>query len=337
MDVIKRLFVDSYNKYKPDTMNEFFYKETFNSKAEIVGNRFMSRNILGSIISKRYCKIEKQYIFDNTRVCLVIFCTNKNFPFVELYRVLNFYITVLNKLRHIPVVNIMLYATNLKKQFPSTPGIVLDENNVNSGVTIFQSDDYNERMIVIYRKEELFKVLLHELIHYYELDFHDYNGMHDTYFIEKYGVVVSEPYKNRRNPLALYESYTETVACYGYVLTYMLFKNKPMEQKNIQSLVEKETKHYMIQAHKVFKYGHMRENTHVFSYYIIKAAIYFQFDKFKDFLKANGIKMDALEKQERYLDFIKAMVGDAGFWKELKRTHTTQILLSTLKMTKLAW
>jgi hypothetical protein len=81
----------------------------------------------------------------------------------------------------------------------------------------------------------------------------------------------------------------------------------------------------------------MRENTHMFSYYIVKAAIYSKFDKFKEFIKSNGLKLDSLAKQEHFIAFVKQTVDDEEFWKDLKRTRTRTILLSTLKMTKLAW
>ena len=44
---------------------------------------------------------------------------------------------------------------------------ILSAVNVNSGYTSFYND---LREIVIYRKEEWFKVLIHELMHYYDYD-----------------------------------------------------------------------------------------------------------------------------------------------------------------------
>lgn len=334
MDVIQRLFIEAHRDYRPDSLNEYFFQESFNIQPEVIGNRFMSRRVYGYIQNRLHCKIERQYIFDNTRVSICIYCLNKNYPFAELYRVLNFYIIALNRMGHLPVLNITLYLTNLKKQFPKTSDLILNEDNVNSGVSIFNNED---RMIVIYRKEELFKVLLHELIHYYGIDFHNYGAVHDRYFIEKYGIQVSAPLKNKRNPLALFESYTESIACYGYILTRMLLKGEPIEQSNITAHVVKETKHYMMQASKVLKYSHLKENTHLFSYYIVKAAIYAKFNEFIKLINSQGIRLDTLGKQDNYLTFIKLVVDDETFWKTLKKTKTRTILLSSLKMTQLTW
>src|SRR5579863_7310464 len=57
-------------------------------------------------------------------------------------------------------IHIVLYLSPLPKQCPTTP-ITITSNHVNSGSTTH----YKIPLIFIYRKEELIKVLLHELIH----------------------------------------------------------------------------------------------------------------------------------------------------------------------------
>jgi hypothetical protein len=337
-DKIRQLFVNNYALYNPNAVSEFFKEETNNVKPEIIGSRYMSKRVYGFIRNRLHYKIEREYIFDNTRVSLQMFCINKSFCFTKLYNVLNFYIFVLNKLKHKPVLKIVLYLTNLKKLFPSNLEQVLNEDNINSGVTMLNE---GERMIVIYRKEELFKVLLHELIHAYEIDFHFYNIAYDKYFMDKYSIKVSQPYKNKNNPLALYESYTDTLACYGHIITNVLFKSTEEEitslDTEIDTLLEKESKHYMLQAAKIFKFSYLREDTHSFSYYLVKACIYRNFASFKKFIDNNGIVLNTIEKQTSFLEFIKQNIDNPEFWKELKRIRTRKIVLSGLKMTKIKW
>ena len=63
--------------------------------------------------------------------------------------------------------NIDIYLTHFKKQFNFETNIILPKN-VNTGVTYHNN---KEIKILIYRKEEWFKVLIHELIHALNLDF----------------------------------------------------------------------------------------------------------------------------------------------------------------------
>jgi hypothetical protein len=334
MDNIQRLFIDCHKSCSPDNYNEYYYKEENNVKPEILGSKYMSKRVFGYIKNKLHYKIEKEYIFDNTRVAVTIYSVNKSFNFAELYRVLNYYIYTLNTLSHKPVLQLVFYLTNLKKLFPSTKDVILNEDNINSGVTFFNQD---QRLIGIYRKEEIYKVLLHELIHFYGLDFHHYDPGYDQYFIEKYKIQLKQPPMNRRNPLALYESYTDAVSCYGYLLTHMLFKGQDMTPEAIEANLNKEKKHFHLQAAKVFKFGGMKEATHAFSYYIVKDAIYRNFPKFLEFVDTHGIALDSVRKQEDYLKLIIGFLDDNDYWKSLKKTRTRTIFLSSLKMTKLKW
>lgn len=66
--------------------------------------------------------------------------------------------------------NIYVYHTSLTKTIPETNNGVLNENNVN---TAFTSSCSAVSEIVIFRKEEWFKVFIHETFHNFGLDFSD--------------------------------------------------------------------------------------------------------------------------------------------------------------------
>jgi hypothetical protein len=336
MDPIRRLFAGAYRTYDPEAMTEYYSKDVTTTKPQVLGNKFMSKRVYGFIRTRLHHHIEKDYIFDNTRVSLSIYCIDKRSRCLrELVRVLNFYIYTLNKVARLPVVNITLYLTNLKKTFPSKDGVVLGEDNVNSGVTVFDGDD---RHIVIYRKEEIYKVLLHELIHAYQIDFHRYDPEVDAYFMKTFGIDVQAPAKNPRNPLALFESYTETLACYGYVLTHTLFANDGTIPAGIlEDAMRKELRHSVLVAAKVLRYGGLKENSHVFSYYIAKTALLANLGAFLRFVDTHGIALVDQADHHAYLLLLKGVVEDELFWQRLKTMPTRKILLSSLKMTKLCW
>ena len=94
--------------------------------------------------------------------------------------------------------DIYLYFTSLSKNLPSTDDRVLDENHAN---TAFTTTCPRESEIVIFRKEEWFKVLIHETFHNFGLDFSGMNTDKCTTDMLKIFPVDSE--------VNLYESYAE--------------------------------------------------------------------------------------------------------------------------------
>ena len=68
--------------------------------------------------------------------------------------------------------HIYIYLTDVKRQLPSSNIHILDAININGGISnVCVQNSISE--IVIYRKEEWFKVLIHETFHNYGLDFSD--------------------------------------------------------------------------------------------------------------------------------------------------------------------
>ena len=75
---------------------------------------------------------------------------------------------------------IFLYLTSLEKKLPTSNIDILDQINVN---TAFTSTCPSDSEIVIFRKEEWFKVFIHETFHSFGLDFSDMNNADATKFI----------------------------------------------------------------------------------------------------------------------------------------------------------
>jgi hypothetical protein len=70
--------------------------------------------------------------------------------------------------RCVKSIQLFLYLTNLEKQFPASKNTVLDSEHVN---TAFTTSCPIHSEIVIFRREEWFKVLIHETFHNFGLDF----------------------------------------------------------------------------------------------------------------------------------------------------------------------
>ena len=90
------------------------------------------------------------------------------------------------------------YFTSLEKHLPNSNIVVLDETNVN---TAFTTTCPKDSEIVVFRKEEWFKVFIHETFHNFGLDFSDMNN--DTLHNCVLGIF------DVKSEVNLFESYTE--------------------------------------------------------------------------------------------------------------------------------
>jgi len=95
-------------------------------------------------------------------------------------------------------INIFMYLTSLTKKLPTSNITILDENHVNTAFTYTCPVDSE---IVVFRKEEWFKVLMHETFHNFALDFSDMNTSECTTHMLSIFKVNSD--------VNLYEAYTE--------------------------------------------------------------------------------------------------------------------------------
>jgi len=75
---------------------------------------------------------------------------------------------------------IYIYLTDFEKRFPMRKGETLDAEHANTGMSYHCAKDND---VVVYRREEWFKVLIHELFHAFGLSFIDSDvpaGVHDA-------------------------------------------------------------------------------------------------------------------------------------------------------------
>ena len=93
---------------------------------------------------------------------------------------------------------IYLYFTSLEKKLPQSKIYILDEININ---TAFTTTCPKDSEIVVFRKEEWFKVFIHETFHNFGLDFSDMNNNEVNNCILNIFKVDSD--------VNLYESYSE--------------------------------------------------------------------------------------------------------------------------------
>jgi hypothetical protein len=149
---------------------------------------------------------------------------------------------------------ILISLDSKKKEFLKTN--IIQPTNVNNGLTSFLHD--GTRHIFIYRMQDVYKVLIHEMIHYFDADF---RGIKLKGISDKLALTFIE-----NNGINYNEAFVEAMAIYLYCL---------FSKKEMNSIVERGmrvAKAILTQPDYVSK-GRMYQNTNGYSYYICRAAL----------------------------------------------------------------
>lgn len=168
-------------------------------------------------------------------------------------------------------------------------GQILTRNEINSGVCY----KHNE-WVQIFRSEELLKVLIHELLHYYDLDINNTDWVDDIL-----------PTKLPCNNLLLNEAVTEAMA----IILHTYYISKIMKQ-DFKLLIKQEVS-YSKKMHDIILYHYdvktfndifnICQYTNVISYYIIKYILIEDIDNAIIYLfNKNKIKKYIIEKLINY-------------------------------------
>ena len=218
---------------------------------------------------------------------------------------------------------VYIYFTPLEKKIPSSNMIILDETNVNTAIT---TGCLETTEIVIYRKEEWFKVFMHETAHSFGLDFADMNNSECTKRILRIFPVASK--------VNLFESYAEFWAETMNVLfcSFMNLKNKNNIDRFLENayiLMNIERNYSFFQMVKTLNFMGLnykdlysknktsallrdtmyKENTNVLSYYVIKTILMNNYPSFLHWCKNNNNTLLQFNKtssnQSKYCDFLE--------------------------------
>ena len=265
-------------------------------------------------------------------------------------------------------VSLFMYFTPFEKQLPDNQLHVIDTEHVNSAYTT-GCREHTE--IVLYRKEEWFKVFIHETFHNFGLDFsnmsmHSVNKKLKTIF-------------NVNVEFNLYESYCEF---WGRTINTLMYSYQAIRPTNKSSTavktgtsrkmvatfitrfntdMQKECKHSLVQALKILdfldlKYNHIvekkgeninicnylyKENTSVFSYYIITSLLMNNYSQFMCWCSKNNNLLIQFKKTpgniDSYMAFIDSCCKNTKIQKNITTiesffTKDNYVLLRSLKM-----
>ena len=226
--------------------------------------------------------------------------------------------------------NIYIYFTEFKKALPVKKGDPIDELHVNTGFTYScKMDPSGKNEINIYRKEEWFKVLIHESFHAFALDYSDISRE----LIEKIDRKVIQEMFPLHIDLRFYETYCEMWAEVLQII-YMNFEDILKDKwLRYERMIKADQQHSVQQAIKVLKQQHLtyedlldskeacklrrmryKEISPVFSYYLLKSIFYMGFDKYISWCAVNNKSSLQIKKTERSLE------SYVGLLRELHKT-----------------
>lgn len=253
---------------KPIRKNLTFTNKTL--PMDLLDSSFIALDIKTYIIANTFksTMFNKIHVFGEETIIDKVdfdFLQDTCFKIIELFQ-------FLSSKRALP--NIYLLLSPFTKLLPETGSPLLPEN-VNSGYT-----DRDANIIFIWRSEEMIKVLIHELVHYFGFDgflMHDFNKYFDKFQISD------------RKQIKIYESYTESLTTHLNIL--IAISDLPVsidKQCNMYSyLLNIETQYATYQTAKILKhFGFTNfkqfitdskklvlQKTAVFSYYIVRCIV----------------------------------------------------------------
>ena len=201
-------------------------------------------------------------------------------------------------------INIEIYNTPFKKKLPCRNYCKnLSSININSGLSYSNN-------IIIYRKEELLKVLIHEIIHILDIDVKYENYNDKKKILNKLCI----------NDLLINESYVETWAVLINIYLKLKINNKIVTNENYIKYFIKEKKFSIKQCCKIMLYFNLdisdkicykkiNDKTNIFSYILLKTYNLIYINKFlRKFTGKNTIIVNKYDYVE-YINYLYKIIN----------------------------
>ena len=168
---------------------------------------------------------------------------------------------------------IEFYPLGKRKVIPSRSGASINAEHVNSGFCYINSGDEDVN-IVIYRREEFFKVMTHELVHLYDLISND--------------PVITQMFRQRHAGLSEIDANEAQTELMAVVLNSLIVHRLSIDETRIEDLLHRElhrcsvvtnllVSHFRLQGkmHDLSEIERRwRESTHSFAYYILRCELF---------------------------------------------------------------
>lgn len=227
-----------------------------------------------------------------------------------------------------------LFLINEKKNIEShSVPCVIGKNEVNSG----SCQRGHEKCIVnIWRKEEIIKVIFHELIHAFE-----YDNIQDT---DELLIFYKKRYNISSDKINIPEAYTEIWAnilnCF-----WLSQKIKKKQYQSFLKLLSIEREFAKFQCDKIFHFTDLKKNiidinkhTNVLSYYIIRCEIYDNLNEFLKLCRIHHKNYVNINNNKFLLSFFMKKTKEMKRNNEkINRLKTDSYLYKTTRMTAIEY
>ena len=236
-------------------------------------------------------------------------------------------INKLYKINDIDFYNVIIFFGN-KKKYLFNERKIITPMNINSGATII------ENYATVWRKEELEKVLIHELLHYIGIDHKLFINDNDK--INKLFNVT----KNKIN-----ESYNETLA--GII--NMCWKSQK-HNIDINELYLLELKFLLFQTAKIIKYFDgkcaddlfvikISQTSWMLSYIILKMILFCNINEIINFIESINLKINSDDDINKYIELLEKKIKNKNYIIQLNDifniNYNSKYLNKTMRMTVL--
>lgn len=234
-------------------------------------------------------------------------------------------------------INLDIYFTPFKRELPKKSDDILEPIHINGGFSTAGCN--NTSAITIYREEEWYKVLIHELFHNLNLDFAIMN-IDKQREILKQQIGINSKYN-------IYETYCETWARILNVMIVCFLKKSNNYQdflSHLKNSMVNEINFSIIQSNKIMKRiihsgNKYRENTNVLCYYVFTASL---LNNYKEFLNwcnnhnHNKIKFKQTKKNlNEFCHLILNNFNNPDFFKAMQLSNKMKLgkYKNSLRMT----
>ena len=234
--------------------------------------------------------------------------------------------------------HVHLFMTGYKKLLPKGNNI-LNEDNVNSGLTEAYSDNGT---LVIFRKEDWYKTLIHELLHLFGADqFTLTDKLNKNQLLKLFQIESSMVYGE-----SYIEFWTNTLQC-AILSFYKSNRCFDMFHIHFNTYMKLELQFSLYQANKILNYMKLhydelfqnnksnekfKEGTNVFCYYILKTVFLYYSDSFFEWCIQNNTQIFKLKKGSNIYNFVYRHCKRESFLKTMnvymdiiKKQQATQI------------
>jgi hypothetical protein len=238
----------------------------------IESSSYINENIIDDVKATMKVCHEKRSVFNKTDISFEFWDSKVNTCVADFY--FNYALFIIYYFQVPPTMKLDICLINYigKKKLPAKNTLLTSEH-INSGVTYRISDTYSK--LIVYRQEEMPKVLLHEIIHAINIDFDYIDISHEESLMKLFC---------KESKLTINETFTDSLTCLLNTIIYTIFEVRHNPEKFLKTVRRNWRKEYSFmkaQCYKILRHMNyskactvkLREGTHALAYYVLKAVI----------------------------------------------------------------